>query len=209
MACDRPVMLAAPVYICDAVRTPFGRYGEALGVPTTACGEAAVAITASLESISRARFGPGRADEPFSRPVKFDDTKDTTLERRLVNPLKRVQHGTDSMAETTASLAGEFRVNPAYRYGFAPRTRRRHARSPAAGFFDDEPAAMPGEYVLQRRRNRDRPYARSERRVARYECAASARARGGRYAFAGVHRHRPGDQDAERVYVSDAACMRR
>jgi 3-oxoadipyl-CoA thiolase len=214
-------MLPASVYICDAVRTPFGRYGGALaavraddlaacslkallarqdkldpaavdevllgcanqagednrnvarmasllaglpdsvpgatinrlcgsgldaialGARTIACGEAQLVIAGGVESMSRAPFVLGKAEQPFSRAVKIEDT---TLGWRFVNPLMHAQYGTDSMPETAENVAEKFRISRADQDAYALRSQQRHARALGAGFFDGElvPVALRG-----------------------------------------------------------------
>ncbi len=81
------------VFICDAIRTPIGRYGGALS-PVRADDLAVVPIRALLarnpevaggvESMSRAPFVMTKATSAFSRAAEIFDT---TMGWRFVNPL--------------------------------------------------------------------------------------------------------------------------
>jgi len=208
------------VYICDAVRTPFGRYGGALsgirtddlaalpiaglmnrnaaadwnklddviygcanqagednrnvarmalllaGLPqeipgTTVnrlcgssmdalaiasraikCGEASFAIAGGVESMSRAPFVIAKADAPFSRAAKIEDT---TIGWRFVNPLMKSKYGVDSMPETAENVAEDFHVSREDQDKFALRSQQRTEAATAAGAFRDEliPVSVP------------------------------------------------------------------
>src|SRR3954454_14494043 len=196
------------VYICDAVRTPIGRYGGALakvrtddlaaipirelkhrnpkadwekldevfygcanqagednrnvarmalllaGLPGTvpgvtlnrlcasgleAVGTAARAIRAGemeftiaggVESMTRAPFVQGKAEEAFSRSA---EVYDTTIGWRFVNPLMKKQYGVDSMPETGENVAEEFKVSRVDQDAFAVRSQAKAAASQASG----------------------------------------------------------------------------
>jgi 3-oxoadipyl-CoA thiolase len=208
------------VYICDAVRTPFGRYGGALsgirtddlaalpiaalvnrnaaadwnklddvvygcanqagednrnvarmalllaGLPqeisgTTVnrlcgssmdalsiasraikCGDASFAIAGGVESMSRAPFVIAKADAPFSRAAKIEDT---TIGWRFVNPLMKSRYGVDSMPETAENVAEDFHVSREDQDKFALRSQQRTEAATAASTFRDEliPVSIP------------------------------------------------------------------
>ncbi|SIP97134.1 acetyl-CoA acyltransferase/hypothetical protein [Aromatoleum tolulyticum] len=205
--------MTRPVYICDAIRTPFGRYGGTLSsvraddlaalpiralvarnaavdwtavddviygcanqagednrnvarmaallaglpveVPGTtvnrlcgssldtlgmaaraiASGEAELMIAGGVESMSRAPFVLGKADNAFSRSAKIEDT---TIGWRFVNPLMKAQFGIDSMPETAENVAQEFGVARADQDAFALRSQQRWAAANERGFFARE-----------------------------------------------------------------------
>jgi 3-oxoadipyl-CoA thiolase len=202
-----------PVYICDAVRTPFGRYGGALsairtddlaampiqslmarstsvdwdrledvvlgcanqagednrnvarmalllaGLPETvpgstvnrlcgssmdavvvtaraiATGEMDLAIAGGVESMSRAPFVLGKADAPFGRNAKLEDS---TLGWRFVNPRMEQLYGIDTMAETAENVAAECRVSREDQDGFALRSQQRAAAALTDGRLAQE-----------------------------------------------------------------------
>ncbi len=210
---DTPI----PVFICDAVRTPFGRYGGALssmrpddlaahvvrsliarapdldpgaideaffgcanqagednrnvarmatllaGLPesvpgatinrlcgsgldalaiaarTIASGEAYIALAGGVESMSRAPFVMGKAEQAFSRVAKIEDT---TIGWRFINPLMRERYGVDSMPETAENVAQEFGVSRGDQDAFALRSQQRWASAHKAGFFMSELVAV-------------------------------------------------------------------
>jgi 3-oxoadipyl-CoA thiolase len=210
------------VFICDAVRTPFGRYGGALssirtddlatlpikalmernpgvdwdaiddviygcvnqagednrnvarmalllaGLPQTVpgatvnrlcgssldavgtaaraikCGEAQLMIAGGVESMSRAPFVIPKADSPFSRAARIEDT---TIGWRFVNPVMKAKYGIDSMPETAENVAEEFKVARADQDAFALRSQQRWAAAQAKGFYRSEvvPVSVPGK----------------------------------------------------------------
>lgn len=201
------------VYICDAVRTPFGRFGGALAnvrtddlaavpikaliarnskidwqalddvvygcanqagednrnvarmaallaglaveVPGTTvnrlcgssmdavamaaraikCGEAELIIAGGVESMSRAPFVMGKADAPYSRNMKLEDT---TIGWRFVNPLMKTLHGTDSMPETAENVAEQYNISRAHQDAFAYRSQQRTAAAIKNGILAQE-----------------------------------------------------------------------
>ena len=201
------------VYICDAVRTPFGRYGGALAAVRTddlaaipiralcerhpsvdwaalddvvygcanqagednrnvgrmalllaglsadvpgstinrlcgssldavgvvaraiACGEMSLAIAGGVESMSRAPLVLNKADGPFARNQKLEDT---TLGWRFVNPVMQRMYGIDSMAETAENVAAEHSVCRGDQDWFAYRSQQRAAAAAAAGLLAQE-----------------------------------------------------------------------
>ena len=207
-------------YICDAVRTPFGRYGGALagvrtddlaaipiraivdrnpspdwgalddvilgcanqagednrnvarmalllaGLPqeipgctvnrlcgssldafASGCraimsGEASLVIAGGVESMSRAPFVMGKADEAFSRTSRIEDT---TIGWRFVNPRMREMYGTDSMPETAENVARECGIARDAQDAFAFRSQQRAAQAQAGGHLAQEivPVCIP------------------------------------------------------------------
>ena len=203
----------AEAYICDAVRTPFGRYGGALagvrtddlgaipiralvernkgvdwascddvlygcanqagednrnvarmasllaGLPVDVpgatvnrlcgssmdaiasaaraikCGEAALIVAGGVESMSRAPFVLGKAETPFSRVARIEDT---TIGWRFVNPLMKAKYGIDSMPETAENVAADFKVSREDQDAFALRSQQRAAAAIAAGRLAEE-----------------------------------------------------------------------
>jgi 3-oxoadipyl-CoA thiolase len=107
---------------------------DAIGMASRAikCGEADLMIAGGVESMTRAPFVIGKADSPFSRSVKMEDT---TLGWRFVNPLIKTQYGIDSMPETGENVAEEFGINRADQDAFAFRSQQRWAAAHSRGFF--------------------------------------------------------------------------
>jgi acetyl-CoA acyltransferase len=102
-------------------------------------GEAEVVIAGGVESMSRAPFVMGKAEEPFSRKAEIFDT---TIGWRFVNPLMKNAYGIDSMPETAENVAQEFQVARADQDAFALRSQARAARAQKSGRFGKEIAPV-------------------------------------------------------------------
>lgn len=110
---------------------------DAIGTAARAIksGESQLIIAGGVESMTRAPFVMGKADTPFSRSAKMEDT---TIGWRLINPLMQAKYGIDSMPETAENLAREFQISRADQDAFALRSQQRWAAAHAAGFFKSE-----------------------------------------------------------------------
>jgi 3-oxoadipyl-CoA thiolase len=106
-------------------------------------GEIEFAIAGGVESMTRAPFVMGKAQEAFSRNAEVFDT---TIGWRFVNPLMKQQYGIDSMPETGENVAEEFQVTRADQDAFAVRSQQRAGKAIASGFFTQEivPVETPG-----------------------------------------------------------------
>ncbi|HKY87721.1 MAG TPA: 3-oxoadipyl-CoA thiolase [Pseudorhodoplanes sp.] len=106
-------------------------------------GEIEFAIAGGVESMTRAPFVMGKAQEAFSRSAEVFDT---TIGWRFVNPLMKQQYGIDSMPETGENVAEEFQVTRADQDAFAVRSQQRAGKAIASGFFAQEivPVETPG-----------------------------------------------------------------
>jgi 3-oxoadipyl-CoA thiolase len=98
-------------------------------------GENSLVIAGGVESMSRAPFVMGKADAPFSRAMKMEDT---TLGWRFVNPAMKTLYGTDSMAETGENVAEEFSISRDDQDAFAYRSQRRAAAAIRSGAMAEE-----------------------------------------------------------------------
>src|SRR4051794_32850316 len=81
-------------------------------------GEIELAIAGGVESMTRAPFVMGKAQEAFSRSAEIFDT---TIGWRFINPLLKAQYGVDAMPETGENVAEEFQVSRADQDAFAIR----------------------------------------------------------------------------------------
>jgi 3-oxoadipyl-CoA thiolase len=97
------------------------------------------AIAGGVESMTRAPFVQGKAQEAFSRAA---EVYDTTIGWRFINPLMKSQYGVDSMPETGENVAEEFQVTRADQDAFALRSQQRAAKAIAAGYFAQEIVAV-------------------------------------------------------------------
>ncbi len=98
-------------------------------------GETSLMFAGGVESMSRAPFVLAKADSPFSRAAKIEDT---TIGWRLVNPLMKARFGIDSMPETAENVASEFGVTRADQDAFALRSQQRAIAAISAGRLAEE-----------------------------------------------------------------------
>jgi 3-oxoadipyl-CoA thiolase len=108
-------------------------------------GEAELVIAGGVESMSRAPFVMGKAEQPFSRRTEIFDT---TIGWRFVNPVLAAAVGTDSMPETAENVASDFSVSREDQDAFAMRSQERAARAVERGRLAIEITPVP---VPQRR----------------------------------------------------------
>jgi 3-oxoadipyl-CoA thiolase len=114
---------------------------DAVGTAARAirAGEMDFAIAGGVESMTRAPFVQGKAQEAFARAAEIYDT---TIGWRFINPLMKQQYGVDSMPETGENVAEEFQVTRADQDAFALRSQQRAGRAMAAGYFAEEIVAV-------------------------------------------------------------------
>ena len=98
-------------------------------------GEMELAIAGGVESMTRAPFVMGKAQEAFARSAEIHDT---TIGWRFVNPLMKEQYGIDSMPETGENVAEEFQVARKDQDAFALRSQQRAGKAIASGYFAEE-----------------------------------------------------------------------
>jgi len=110
---------------------------EAVGTAARAirAGEMEFAIAGGVESMTRAPFVQGKAQEAFARTAEIFDT---TIGWRFINPLMKSQYGVDSMPETGENVAEEFQITRADQDAFALRSQQRAAKAVASGYFAAE-----------------------------------------------------------------------
>ncbi len=110
---------------------------DAVGTAARAirAGEIEFAIAGGVESMTRAPFVQGKAQEAFSRTAEIYDT---TIGWRFVNPLMKQQYGIDAMPETGENVAEDFQVKRADQDAFALRSQQRAGKAIAAGYFAEE-----------------------------------------------------------------------
>jgi 3-oxoadipyl-CoA thiolase len=103
-------------------------------------GEGSLFMAGGVESMTRSPFVLAKADGPWARPQKFEDS---TLGWRFVNPRMRELYGVDSMAETAENVALEWNVSRADQDAFALRSQQRCAAATAQGLFAVELIPVP------------------------------------------------------------------
>jgi len=117
---------------------------DAVGIAARAikAGETELMLAGGVESMTRAPFVMGKAQEAFSRAAEIYDT---TIGWRFVNPLMKKQYGVDSMPETAENVAQDFQVNRADQDAFALRSQQRAGNAIASGRFKEEivPVTIP------------------------------------------------------------------
>jgi acetyl-CoA acyltransferase len=125
---------------------------DAVGIASRAikAGECELMLAGGVESMTRAPFVMGKAQEAFSRSAEIYDT---TIGWRFVNPLMKAKYGIDSMPETAENVAEQFGISRADQDAFAWRSQQRAGRAIAAGRFREEiaPVTIPrrkGEPVV-------------------------------------------------------------
>lgn len=107
------------------------------------CGEGELYLAGGVESMSRAPFVVGKAEQAFSRDFRVFDS---AIGARFPNPRLSAQFGDDSMAQTADNVAAEYGIGRDQADAYAVRSQARYARALAEGFFADEitPVDVPG-----------------------------------------------------------------
>ncbi|GAB3480268.1 3-oxoadipyl-CoA thiolase [Marinomonas epiphytica] len=121
-----------------------------LAARSISAGEAGLMIAGGVESMSRAPFVLGKADQAFSRQTNMYDT---TIGWRFVNKLMEQQYGVHSMPETAENVAEEFGVSREDQDLFALRSQQKTAVAQSSGRLAQEitPVVIPqrkGEPVV-------------------------------------------------------------
>lgn len=94
----------------------------AVGSRAIRSGEAHVILAGGAESMSRAPYVMGKAEAPYSRAQKIEDT---TIGWRFINPLMRSAYGVDTMPETAENIAVEYGISREDQDQFALRSQQR------------------------------------------------------------------------------------
>jgi acetyl-CoA acyltransferase len=98
-------------------------------------GESSLVIAGGVESMSRAPFVIGKAEAPFSRGAKLEDS---TIGWRFVNPRMKEMYGTDSMPETAENVAEQWHISREDQDAFAMRSQQRAAAAMKNGQLAEE-----------------------------------------------------------------------
>src|SRR6188472_3828729 len=120
--------------LCASGLDAVGAAGRAIKA-----GEIDFAIAGGVESMTRAPFVMGKAQEAFSRS---NEVFDTTIGWRFVNPQMKAQYGVDQMADTAENVAEEFQVARKDQDAFALRSQQRTGKAMTAGYFKNEIVAV-------------------------------------------------------------------
>lgn len=105
-------------------------------------GEQDLVIAGGVESMSRAPFVMGKAENAFSRSAEMFDT---TIGWRFVNKIMKQQFGIDSMPETAENVAEQFNIDRESQDAFALLSQQKAAKAREEGIFDEEtvPVTIP------------------------------------------------------------------
>lgn len=105
-------------------------------------GEADLIIAGGVESMSRAPFVMGKAENAYDRTQKIEDT---TMGWRFINPKLKELHGVDTMPQTAENVAEQFNISRADQDKFALRSQQLTKIAQDNGFFDAEiiPVTIP------------------------------------------------------------------
>ena len=106
------------------------------------CGEGELYLAGGVESMSRAPFVVGKAEQAFSRDLRVFDS---TIGARFPNPRITAEFGDDSMAQTADNVAADHGIGREDADAYAARSQARYARALADGFFANEltPVELP------------------------------------------------------------------
>jgi acetyl-CoA C-acetyltransferase/acetyl-CoA acyltransferase len=100
-----------------------------------AAGEADLVIAGGVESMSRAPFVLGKAEQGFSRAAELQDT---TMGWRFVNPQLESEYGAEAMPRTAENIAEEKGIGREEQDAFALASQQRAEAAWDAGLFADE-----------------------------------------------------------------------
>ncbi|MEA1647509.1 3-oxoadipyl-CoA thiolase [Nitrospirillum sp. BR 11164] len=119
-----------------------GMDAVAMAARQVALGEADLMIAGGVESMSRAPFVMGKAEDAFSRKAEIFDT---TIGWRFVNKAMKAAYGVDSMPETGENVAEDFGISRADQDAFAIASQQKAAAAQARGRFEREivPVTIP------------------------------------------------------------------
>jgi acetyl-CoA acyltransferase len=117
---------------------------DAIGTAARAikAGEAELIVAGGVESMSRAPFVMGKAEQAFSRDATVYDT---TIGWRFVNKALDKQYGTESMMETAENIARDQKISREDQDIFARWSQEKAAKAQQTKLFEEEivPVAIP------------------------------------------------------------------
>ncbi|MDX2204097.1 MAG: 3-oxoadipyl-CoA thiolase [Hyphomicrobiaceae bacterium] len=99
------------------------------------CGEADVCIAGGVESMTRAPFVVGKADQAFTKAFTVFDS---SLGARFPNPKIESVFGADTMPETADNLARDFQLSREECDVFALGSQQKYLKAHKDGFFKSE-----------------------------------------------------------------------
>lgn len=98
-------------------------------------GEGEAYLAGGVESMSRAPFVMGKAEEGFSRKTEIFDT---TMGWRFINPALSKRYHPFTMGETAENVASKWKISRVAQDEFAYQSQVRYAKAHEAGKFNDE-----------------------------------------------------------------------
>ena len=106
------------------------------------CGEADVCIAGGVESMTRAPFVVGKAEQAFGKDFRVFDS---SLGARFPNPKIETRFGADTMPQTADNLAREHQLSREECDVFALGSQQKYAKANKDGFFKGEirPVSLP------------------------------------------------------------------
>ena len=103
------------------------------------CGEADVCIAGGVESMTRAPFVVGKAEQAFGKDFRVFDS---SLGARFPNPKIETRFGADTMPQTADNLAREYQLSREECDIFALGSQQKYAKAQKDGFFNGEIKAV-------------------------------------------------------------------
>jgi acetyl-CoA C-acetyltransferase len=106
------------------------------------CGEADICVAGGVESMSRAPFVVGKAEQAFANDFKVYDS---SLGARFPNPKIESLYGADTMPQTSDNLARDYQISREDCDVFALGSQQKCAKAVKDGFFQSEirPVVIP------------------------------------------------------------------
>ncbi len=99
------------------------------------CGEADVCLAGGVESMTRAPFVVGKAEQAFAKDFRVFDS---SLGARFPNPKIESRFGADTMPQTADNLAREYQLSREECDLFALQSQQKYAKAANDGFFKSE-----------------------------------------------------------------------
>lgn len=112
-------------------------------------GDGEVYIAGGVESMSRAPFVMGKAEESFSRKAEIFDT---TIGWRFINSKLSKLYHPYSMGETAENVAEKWKISRQEQDAFAFDSQQKYARANSSGRFKEEIVSIPvlkGKEIIQ------------------------------------------------------------
>jgi acetyl-CoA C-acetyltransferase len=103
------------------------------------CGEADVCVAGGVESMTRAPFVVGKAEQAFGKDFKVFDS---SLGARFPNPKIESLFGADTMPQTADNLARDYQLKREDCDKFALGSQQKYAKAAKEGFFKSEIKAV-------------------------------------------------------------------